>query len=250
MFELSLALAGASFIAGVLMFIAPCTLPLVPAYLAFISGVQGATATSQSDRRKIVINGLGFVVGFTVVFTLFGMLAGFFGGFIGSFREILTQLGGAAIILFGLIMFNIIKIASLQADHKIPVHSFVVPGQPMSAALIGSIFALGWTPCVGPVLASVLLLATTASTAISGGALLFIFSLGLAIPFLVTAVLYASASRTIARFAGVSKYVNIIGGIFLLCIGALLLTDNFGLTVEYGYRLFSALGLEGLFDYY
>jgi len=248
--EVTLALAVSSFFAGLLMFLAPCTLPLVPAYLAFISGVRHAEADTKAARRKIVINGLAFIVGFTVIFTLFGILAGFFGGFIGSFRGILTQVGGAFIIIFGLMMLNVIKIAPLMSDHKLQLPSFIVPGKPASAFLIGSVFALGWTPCVGPVLASVLLLATTSTTAWSGGLLLLIFSLGLAIPFLLTSVLYAQATRTIHQYAWVSTWVSRVGGVFLILIGVLLLTGHFGSLAAYGYKIFDSLGFSGLFDHF
>ena len=247
--EVTVALAISSFIAGLLMFLAPCTLPLVPAYLAFISGVKQDEAGTTAAKRKIIYNGIAFVLGFTLIFTSFGMLAGFFGGFIGSFRGILTQVGGVLIIIFGLMMLNVIKIAPLMADRKVPLPNFVEPGHRSSAFAIGSIFALGWTPCVGPVLASVLLLATTSSTVWSGGLLLFIFSLGLAVPFLVTSFLYARASKTIVKYAGVSKWVSRVGGVFLILVGSLLMTDNFGLTVVYGYELFEFLGLSGLFDH-
>lgn len=248
--EVTLGLAVASFIAGVLMFLAPCTLPLVPAYLAFISGVKQSEADNGDAKRKIITNGLAFIVGFTIVFTAFGVLAGFFGGFIGPFRGILTQIGGAFVILFGLLMLDVIKIKALQADYKFNLPSSITPGHPGSAALIGSIFALGWTPCVGPVLASVLLLATTSSTAFSGGVLLLIFSFGLAIPFLLTSLLYAKASNTIKEYSYISTWVNRVGGVFLVIIGLLLLTSNFGLMVQYGQAFFNSAGLEILFDHF
>ncbi len=248
--EVSITLIISSFIAGVFMFLAPCTLPMVPAYLAFISGVKQKDADSKEVRNKIIRNAVAFVVGFGMVFTFFGVLAGFFGGFAGAFREILTQVGGVFIILFGLMMLNVIKIAPLLKTHTFELPSFITPGKSSSAFIIGSIFAIGWTPCVGPVLATVLLLATTSATAFSGGLLLAVFSLGLAVPFLLTAFLYARANATIMKYSRVSEWISIVGGIFLIGIGALLLTDNFGLTVEYGYRVFNFFGFEGLFDLY
>jgi cytochrome c-type biogenesis protein len=250
--EIGIVFIISAFIAGLLMFLAPCTLPLVPAYLAFISGVKQDELTGEhadKTRRHIMHNGLAFVLGFSTIFILFGILAGLFGTFIGEFRGILTQIGGVFIIIFGLMMLNLIKIAPLMREHTLTMPASLTPGRPSSAFLIGSTFALGWTPCVGPVLASVLLLATTSTTVVQGGLLLAVFSLGLSVPFLATAFLYSRASTTIARYAHVTKWVSVIGGVFLIFIGILLLTDNFGLTVEYGYKIFNFFGIDGLFNY-
>jgi len=253
MIEISLTFTISVFIAGVLMFLAPCTLPLVPAYLAFISGVKEKELrdpqSSAAARRSVIINGIAFVLGFTTIFVGFGVLAGLLGGFIGQFRDILSQVGGAFIILFGLMMLNIIKITPLLRERHVSMPSILTPGNPGSAFGIGATFALGWTPCVGPVLASVLLLASTTTTALQGGFMLAVFSLGLAIPFLLVAFAYAHASSYIAHIAPITKWISYIGGVFLIFLGVLLLTGNFGFTVEYGYRLFEVIGFDGLFDH-
>ncbi|MDC1205263.1 cytochrome c biogenesis protein CcdA [Candidatus Pacebacteria bacterium] len=252
--EISIAFIVSAFIAGILMFLAPCTLPMVPAYLAFISGVKQSdvdgTKKGTDAKRRIIKNAIAFILGFSIIFVAFGILAGLFGTFIGQFRVILTQVGGVFIIIFGLMMLNVINFAPLMKDRKLSMPSSLKPGKPTSAFLIGATFALGWTPCVGPVLASVLLLASTSTTVLSGGFLLGVFSLGLAVPFLLTAFLYAHASETILRYGSITKWVSIVGGVFLIFIGGLLLTDNFGLTVEYGYKVFNFFGFEGLFDLY
>jgi len=251
MLELSFTFAVASFVAGLLMFLAPCTLPLVPAYLAFISGVkQDEVKGNKVARRKIRTNAIAFVLGFSVIFISFGILAGFFGSFVGPYRALLSQIGGAFIILFGLMMLNVINITPLMRDRKIALPKFISPGEPTSAFLIGSIFALGWTPCVGPVLASVLLLATTKASVFSGAFLLAIFSAGLAVPFIATAMLYARAGNLISKYSYVSRAVSIIGGLLLITIGFLLLFNNFGLTVQYGYQFLEFLGIGNLLDYY
>ena len=251
MLELNITFAIASFVAGLLMFLAPCTLPLVPAYLAFISGVkQNEVQDDKEARKKIRINAISFVLGFSTIFISFGILAGFFGSFVGPYRALLSQIGGAFIILFGLMMLNIISIAPLMRDRKITLPKFITPGEPVSAFLIGSIFALGWTPCVGPVLASVLLLATTKATVLSGAFLLALFSAGLAVPFIATAMLYARAGNLIAKYAYISRTVSIVGGLMLIGIGFLLLFDNFGLTIQYGYRFFEFIGIGNLLEYY
>ena len=253
MIEITLGFAISVFIAGLLMFLAPCTLPLVPAYLAFISGVSKEDLNNpekaRAARRSIMLNGITFVIGFSVIFILFGVIAGFLGAQISQFRDILSKVGGVFIIIFGLMMLGVIKIDFLLTDRRLKIPPFLTPGNPISAFVIGSTFAVGWTPCVGPVLASVLLLASTSTTALEGGLLLALFSLGLAVPFLLTALLYSRASAAIARMEKVTKWISIVGGAFLILIGALLFTDNFGLTIEYGYKIFNFLNYDALLNY-
>ncbi|MFT7506890.1 MAG: cytochrome c-type biogenesis protein [Acidimicrobiales bacterium] len=251
MLDLNFAFAVSAFVAGLLMFLAPCTLPLVPAYLAFISGVKEKDAKrSKEARKKIRKNAIAFTLGFSAVFILFGILAGFFGSFVGQYRIVLSQVGGVFIIMFGLMMLDIIHIAPLMREHKFTLPKFVTPGESSSAFLIGGIFALGWTPCVGPVLASVLLIATTKATVLSGAFLLALFSAGLAVPFIATAVVYARAGNLIEKYSKVSRLVSIVGGLLLIGIGFLLLFNNFGLTVLYGYQFLEFIGIGSLLNYY
>lgn len=242
-----------AFVAGLIMFLAPCTLPLLPAYLGFISGVSledmKDPAKAASARRKIIMNGVFFILGFSVIFILFGTLAGLLGSAIADFRIWAGRIGGAFVILFGLFMLGVFKIPMLQMDRRLKLPSFLKIGRPESSFVIGSAFAFGWTPCVGPILASILLLASTSSTALQGGFLLAVFSLGLAIPFILVAILYSRATTLIT---GATKYLNavsIIGGIFLIILGALLITDNFGLTIQYGYQWFDFINYERLLDF-
>lgn len=250
MIELSLAFVGAAFIAGILMFLAPCTLPLVPAYLAFISGVKADTnILTSTERKKIITNALAFTVGFTIIFVGFGLLAGLAGFWAGQFRGLLSQIGGVFIIIFAMMMLNIIRFAPLLKNRTFTPPKVFTPGTPLASGLIGSTFALGWTPCVGPILASILLLASSSTTALSGALLLLVFSLGLAIPFMLVALLYSRASTAISKFSSVASSIQVVGGIFLLVVGVLLLTESFGFMVEYGYRVFNWFGFEGLFEY-
>lgn len=247
--ELSVSLAAASILAGFLMFLAPCTLPLVPGYLAFISGVSQKDIDTKNGHRKIIINAISFSLGFSFIFIFFGLLAGFFGEFVGVWRDLLSVIGGALVIIFGLMMLDFFKIPKLSKTYSFKIPTYVTPGHPSSAALIGAIFALGWTPCVGPILATVLLLASTNATVESGALLLALFSLGLAVPFILTAILYSKVQLLIGRYASTTKFIQKTGGMFLLLIGLLLLINQFELTVEYGYVLFTWLGLEGFFEH-
>lgn len=235
------------------MFLAPCTLPLVPAYLAFISGVSGDELqdpdTRKEAKRAIIINGVAFVIGFSVIFILFGVLAGVVGAQIAKYRILFGQIGGGLVIIFGLMMLGVIRITPLMQEHRMKMPGFLTPGRPSSAFVIGSSFAFGWTPCIGPILASVLLLASTSATAFQGGLLLTVFSLGLAVPFMLTAFLYSQAGAVISKMQGVMKWVSYIGGMFLIVLGFLLVTNQFGLTIEYGYQLFDFLHYDALLDY-
>lgn len=252
MMGLELGLVAGAFLAGLLMFLAPCTLPLIPAYLAFISGIKEQDAhdplRARAVRRAVLINGCSFIIGFSVVFVAFGMLAGFFGTVAGSIRSVLVPLGGVFIIVFGLVMLDVLHLPFLKKEHHLRLPRLLQPGHPAASALIGAFFALGWSPCIGPVLATILFLASFKATVLSGGLLLFIFSLGLAIPFLLTALAFSAATRYIARLTQVSVALNAIGGLVLVIIGGLLLTDSYGFVVEIGYRIFEVLGLSSFFE--
>jgi len=253
MIEISIGFAAASFIAGLLTFLAPCTLPLVPAYLGFISGVDQKElkdpATARFARRKIFLNGLMFILGFTLIFIAFGVLAGFAGTALAPYRVWLARVGGALVILFGLFMLGVFNLSFFQSDKRIPIPSWLKLGKPSSSLFIGGTFALGWTPCVGPILGSILLLAGTSGTALEGGIMLTIFSVGLAIPFLVIAAAFSRATVYVEKISRYLTAVSYVGGVFLILLGLLLITDNFGLTIQYGYELFDFIDYDRLLDY-
>jgi len=253
MIEISIGFIAASFFAGLLTFLAPCTLPLVPAYLGFISGVdQDALknpVTARAARRKIFLNGLAFIVGFSLIFIVFGVLAGFAGTALAPYRIWLARVGGVLVILFGLFMLGFFKLPFFQTDKRIPIPKWLTLGKPSSSLFIGGTFALGWTPCVGPILGSILLLAGTSGTAFTGGIMLTVFSIGLAIPFLLIALAFSKATAYIDRISKYLKAVSVVGGIFLILLGLLLATDNFGLTIQYGYELFDFINYDRLLEY-
>ncbi len=244
--------AISAFVAGVITFLAPCTLPLVPAYLGFISGVSADDLKDKKKargaRKKIILNSFAFVIGFSIVFIIFGTLAGFLGQGLVAYQSILTRVGGVFIIVFGLVMLGIFKIPALQIERKIKLPAFVKVGTTSSSMIIGVIFALGWTPCVGPILGSILLLASTSSTALQGAFLLAVFSAGLAVPFIAIAFLFSSATKYIGAVTKYFVWVSAIGGIFLILLGILLLTDNFNLLVQYGFQIFRVFEYDAILD--
>lgn len=250
---LSIGFIVSSFIAGLLTFLAPCTLPLVPAYLGFISGVSVKDLEdpeiAQRAQRKIFLNGLFFTLGFSLVFIVFGTLAGLVGQELVPYRIWLTRIGGVLVILFGLFMLGVFKLPFLQIDKRVKIPNWLSVGKPSSSLAIGGAFAFGWTPCVGPILGSILLLASTQATAFQGALLLSVFSLGLAVPFLLVAFGFSHATKYITAISKYLKWVSIIGGVFLILLGILLVTDNFSLLIQYGYQLFDFINYEGLLDY-
>lgn len=251
---MDLSLVIPAFIAGLLTFLAPCTLPLVPAYLGFISGVSSDDlrdpAKAKRARLKIFLNGLSFVIGWSLVFIVLGTLVGFIGGaLLAPYRLWLGRIGGIFVIIFGLFMLNVLKIPFLAREWQPRVPAIFQRGRAVNSLILGSAFGVGWTPCVGPILGSVLLLASTSATAGQGAVLLAVFSTGLAMPFLAIAAGVGSASRLIERFSGTLKVVSIIGGLFLIGLGILLLTNRSSILISSGYQLFRFINYERLLDY-
>lgn len=247
--ELSItALAIPAFIAGILTFLAPCTFPLVPAYLGFISGVTKGGDTAGA-RRKVMLNGLFYVLGFSLVFIIFGTFVGLIGQNLLAYRPLFSKLAGIFIIIFGLFMLNVFKLPFLQRKWQPQLPFGFARGKPTSSFLLGSAFAFGWTPCVGPVLGSILLLATTSATALQGGVLLAIFSAGLAVPFLAVAYAWGSATERVAKISQYLWMVSIISGLILIALGVLLFTNRFSLLISWGYSLFQFINYEALLDY-
>lgn len=248
-----LALAPWAFVAGVLTILAPCTLPIIPAYLGFISGVSvkdlEGPERALGARRKIFLNGLVFVLGFGAVLVLLGTLVGFAGSLLFAYRIWFARIGGIFVIIFGLFMLNVFKVPFLAREFKLETPAIFERGRTSNSFILGAAFAFGWTPCVGPVLGSILFLAGTSATAGTGALLLSIFTAGLAVPFLAIALGIGSASRLLARAAGYLTAIQIISGLFLIALGILLFTDSLALLIPYGYRLFRFINYEGLLDY-
>lgn len=242
-----------AFIAGILTFLAPCTLPLVPGYLGFISGVSledlNDPTKTKRIRRKIFLNGLFFILGFSAVFIVLGTLAGLAGQALFPYRVWLGRIGGIFVILFGLFMLNVLKIPFLSKEVQIKAPAFFKRGNALNSLVLGSAFGLGWTPCVGPILGSILTLAAASTTVSQGAILLSVFSLGLSVPFLVITLTIGSASAYLKR---ISKYLNVvsaIGGLFLIFLGILLLTNKLGVWIGYFYGIFDFINYDRLLDY-
>ncbi len=232
-----LTFAPAAFLAGLLMFLAPCTLPIVPGYLAFIAAVPEG-ASKGSARKRVLINAFAFVLGFSIVFILFGTFAAALGSFLGPWRDTIGRFAGALIIIFGLTMLGVVRIPVLSQEKRMALPHFLSIGKPQSSFLIGALFALGWSPCIGPILGTILLFASSSATAGQGAILLAIFSLGLGLPFIATAFLLERAGAYIARYSKVVSILSIVGGIILVVLGILMLLGSMSLLVTWGFSLF------------
>lgn len=245
-----------AFLAGVLTFFAPCTFPLVPAYVSFISGVSLADirnpATARHVRRRVFVNGLLYVTGFSVVWITLGSIIGLGGVLLLEYRPLLARVGGVVVIAFGLSMLGVVRLPALRrltSGGRMPMLRLLRPGHPLSSVLFGSAFALGWTPCVGPVLGTILTIAAVKATVWQGTILLTVFSAGLAIPFLLLAAGIGSASRVIPLLTPHLRWVERLGGALLLFFGALLLTDTFSAWLATAYRWLSFVNYDRLLDY-
>jgi cytochrome c-type biogenesis protein len=215
-----------AFAAGVLGFLSPCVVPLIPGYLSFVSGLQ-LTEMSMEERRRhlgrVLLATSLFVLGFSTIFTALGASASALGSIVLDNRLLLTRLGGAIVIFMGLAVLGIIKVPGLYRERR-----FQMERRPLGllgAFPVGMAFGFAWTPCVGPVLTAVLTLAAASQTAAAGALLLFAYSLGLGLPFLITAALMTAAFDTMGWLRRNARSVSTISGVFLLVMGMAMVTD-------------------------
>lgn len=207
-----------AFGAGFLSFFSPCILPLIPVYIMYMAGVN--LESELEERRLIALTRtIGFIIGFTIIFMIMGTSASFLGKIFIRNREIFSKISGALIVIFGLNMMRIIKFKFLDMEKKMKAPKKV--SNWFSSILMGMAFAAGWTPCFGPVLASILIYAGGAATVSKGVYLLFIYSVGMAIPFLLTALFINVFSKFLEKTEKVMVYIPKIGGLIMVVFGIL-----------------------------
>jgi len=212
-----------AFIAGIVSFLAPCVLPIIPGYLVYIAG--STSVESQSKRRDIFINSVFFVLGFSFIFALLGILLQTILASIGPEVQVwASRIGGLIIIFFGLYLTGLISIGFLERTYAFKVDRNASRNRYVTSFLFGVAFAAGWTPCAGAVLGGILGLA--ASAPVSAFVLLFSYALGLGMPFLLVGFFTAQATGLIARYGNALKYINIIFGIILIGLGVLVFTQD------------------------
>ncbi|MEK6828321.1 MAG: cytochrome c biogenesis protein CcdA [Nanoarchaeota archaeon] len=224
MAEVTLVIA---FIAGLVSFLSPCVLPLIPGFLSYMSGVSASEAHNSSKARLIVfLNTVFFVLGFTIVFSILGVLINsIFADAAFGIRTWLGRIGGIIIIVFGLVLMKVLKLPFLEREHKFKVKKFRISY--ITSFMFGLAFAAGWTPCVGAVLASILTLA--ALSAKNALYLLISYSLGLTLPFLITGLFVSRMQEFITQHEKALSYINIVFGILLVILGIMVFTNTLSL---------------------
>ncbi len=218
---------GLAFLAGLASILAPCVLPLIPAYLSYMSGyavTRPEGGRSGRERFYIVSHALFFVFGFSLIFVLLGTVAGSLGAFLRG--PVLRYIGGVLIIFFGLALSGVLYVPFLEREAKLEWRGRREWGF-ASSLLIGMVFAAGWTPCIGPALASILLLSAQESTALQGALLLGVYSVGVGIPFILAALLIDELTSLLNRIGRYLPLIQKIAGILLVLAGILVLTDGF-----------------------
>ncbi len=227
-----------AFSAGLFSFLSPCVLPLVPSYVSYITGLSFEDLTNKTERTDIlkttVFNSLLFILGFSVVFISLGASASYIGKLMVSYQEIIRKVGGVIIIIFGLFIMGLLKLNFLQVEKKLHIKS--KPAGYVGSFLVGIGFAAGWTPCVGPILGSILLYASTSGSVSTGIQLLTIYSIGLALPLFISAVAINSFLSYFKKFHRYIRIVTISSGILLVFLGILIYTNSLSLITFYLYK--------------
>lgn len=228
--------------AGVLSFLSPCVLPLVPSYLSFLTGMSLEDLQKGVDRRATFIHSLLFVVGFTGIFLLLGASASFLGQFFKVYEVWIARIGGVIIMILGLHLAGALRLAPLMRERR--VHLRDKPTGYLGTVGVGAAFGAGWTPCIGPVLGAILTFAASQEHFWSGVGLLFVYSLGLAIPFLLSALALDAFLRAFARFRRFLPVVQVAAGVVLVLLGFLLMTGTFSALSGYLTRFTPSFILE------
>ena len=220
---------GVSFIAGILSFFTPCILPLIPIYISYITGISiEELKTGEKNTLKILTLSLFFILGFTVVFVLMGASATAIGNLLLGKKDILRIIGGVIIIIFGLHLIGLLKIKKLYTEKRIVIKKKNIGY--FSSFLFGMAFSAGWTPCVGPVLSSILIIAANEKTVFRGIILLLFYSLGIGIPFILTSLLLNKLLGVFSKIKKHYKKIEVITGVLLIILGLLLIINKFHLT--------------------
>ena len=217
----------AALAAGLLSFFSPCVLPLIPAYFTFITGysIEELTGSESAQlRKKVVVSTLAFVLGFSSVFVILGASASFIGGLFFQYRQVVRIIGGFIILVFGLHLLGLFRIKALDFEKRLqikkkPLHIF-------GTFVVGRAFGAGWSPCVGPLLGSILIIAGSQETIWQGIGLLGIYSAGLALPFLVISVFIHMILTLMQKASSAIRYINMAAGSLLILVGIGLILDK------------------------
>ena len=220
-----------AFGAGVLSFLSPCVLPLVPSYLSFVTGMSLEDLQEGVDRRGAMQHAALFILGFTIVFVLLGASASFLGQFFQYYKDWIARVGGVVIIVLGLHLAGAFRLAPLLREKRL--HVADKPAGRLGTVGVGMAFGAGWTPCIGPVLGAILTFAGTRDQFWSGVMLLFVYSMGLAVPFMLSALALERFLEAFGRFRRFLPAVQVASGGLLVVLGVLLVTGSFTILSTY-----------------
>jgi cytochrome c-type biogenesis protein len=228
---------GIAFLAGLVSFVSPCVLPLVPAYLSFLTGSsieELRTGAAPAARLHVIAHALLFVAGFTAVFVALGATASTLGVALRSYQSVIQGIGGTIVVILGLHMMGLLQIPFLMRDTR--MHLRTEGGSYWMSAVVGIAFAAGWTPCIGPILSGIYALATQSQTVGQGAWLLFVYSLGLALPFLATAVAIDVVLPLLNRIKRFLRVIEIVSGAFLVIVGYVIASNSFLIVAGWFYQ--------------
>ena len=235
-----------AFGAGIISFLSPCVLPLVPSYLSMMSGVgaTGLSGPTRTDQRRVLASTLAFVAGFTAVFAALEATASGLGSALQSHQVALDRVAGGLIVVMGLVLAGFVTPEVLQRERRWQVRPSRLG--PWAAPVMGMAFAFGWTPCIGPALAAVLSLAADGHTLVRGEAMLVAYSLGLGVPFVVSGLAFGRITAVAGFARRHGRVINVVSGLLLAALGALLLTDNLHVLSTWFSDVLDAIGLGRL----
>ena len=229
--------------AGLVSFLSPCVLPIVPPYLAYMSGVALSDVENKKGQPKIVFTALFFVLGLSTVFIFLGFSASAIGAVFFEYQALLNTIAGLVILLFGLHFLDICRLQFLDREARFEVEKN--QGTAFGSYVLGLAFAFGWTPCIGPQLGAILSLAASSASIAKGTVLLAFYAIGLGIPFLIFAIFINKLDRTLKLFKGYFKFIERIMGLLLWTVGLLMLTGGFSSISFWLLETFPSLGVLG-----
>lgn len=228
-----------AFVAGLLSFLSPCVLPLIPSYITYITGLSFADLQAEHPPHKVrqqtIIHSLLFIAGFTCVFMIMGFSASFLGDFLQDHKTAIRRVGGVLIVIFGIHVSGLFDIGILLKEKKLTLHR--KPAGYLGSFLVGIAFAAGWTPCIGPILATILAVAATEGR---GVWLLLTYSMGLAIPFFLSSLAMHQFLVLFGRYKKYIRVMEIVTGILLIIVGILMFTNYISVLTKYTMKWFGA----------
>ena len=226
MIEISNISIAAAFAAGVISFLSPCVLPLVPGYVSYIAGhsiAERSAGTLLLRLQTVALSGC-FVLGFSTIFVLLGASATALGQVLLSYRHELNLVGGAVVIAFGLLTLGLLRSAWLQRDHRL--HIYLPGGRPAAAYVLGLAFGFGWTPCIGPILGAILTVSAGSTTVTSGVTLLSVYSFGLGVPFVLAAAFTDGLVARLREIGRLGRTLQAVAGLVMIIMGGAMITGH------------------------